>query len=162
MRDRYLQLDYPEMADEIQKKLRPDKPLKEKVLRVQLRTGDKELFERIIIRTCSKGESDPAACLPASKERQALRASEQHVAENFEAIKRGIDKLDKEKLNQLYVYLMERCFVMFSELPTPKMARSFVTGQNRGKNVEPIDEFKGRLILGGVTGEAEQDKYLAK
>ena len=160
MRDRYLQLDDPEMAMELQKKLRPDKPRQERVLRVLLRKQESELFERILDRAGGEGEMGPAVKLPTTKERKALRDAEQRVADNFEAIKQSVDEIDKAALDKLFDYLMDHCFVMFSESPTSKMARSLVMGQNRGKNIEAIDEFKGKLIFGGVTGETQQDRCL--
>lgn len=143
-----------EEADEVTKWLVPPKPKRyAEVLRVQLRQSDSVAFDHIL-----KGNVSIDQIPPSPSESTA----DKHIRDHFEFFSGQLAKFELDKLCKVLDGLKEQVFLIIAIPGSPQIARSLVRNQNKGKDLEVVDEFKATVVFDSTLSEREQDELLER
>ena len=88
--------------------------------------------------------------LPTPKCRGNLTETDQLVINNYELLLKNMDELSIDKKLNLFDYLQESVYFLVCSSNDASIARNMVMGQGKGKNNEPIDDFKGLVCFRAI------------
>jgi len=115
----------------------PDKGTKAQY-RLLLREMDRPFFAKSIQKPESIGN------LPDPK---TLDGSQQRIAENARYFRTELAKLEEARRNNLFAFIIQRCYLVVVAVPTPQAARRIFTVLNaRGMDLSPTDVLKAALL----------------
>lgn len=130
------------------------------VFRVSIRDGG-HILESILSVTDDAGkELRKKFNLPSEKERENMMDTQVLLMEAYEFFYSRIKEIGPEKAITLYDVLLNQVYFFVNISPNAQFARKFVVGAGKGKNLEPVDEFKALVCFECVRGDDEQDKLM--
>ena len=155
---------YKEDALEIANAIYPQKRRLDPVPRIQIRERNKTVLNKILE---NDGNGDEALrseqhILISPKSRKQLPKSEQCIVNAYEYLHGRVKELGPEKSIELLDDFNSGTFVLVCIPATTRIARSIVMGLGKGKNLEPVDEFKGIVCFNCIADEHRQDEALEK
>lgn len=117
-------------------------------LRLQLRQKDQSYFEKHI-QTLGATNS-----LPSTEGQAGAKA---RMIENAMTIRKRLEGMSEEKRSELLRFLLQNCYLVVVEVPTPTAARRIFTVLNaRGMDLSATDILKADLLE--RVGEAKEDQ----
>jgi hypothetical protein len=106
--------------------------------RLLLRDQDRAFFLK------SVQAMDATVNLPSP---QTLEGSQQRIAENAAFFRSELAKMDEARRNQLFAFIIQRCYLVVVAVPTQDDARRIFTVLNaRGLDLTPTDILKAGLL----------------
>jgi len=115
----------------------PDKGTKAE-FRLLLRDKDRTFFSKSIQKPVSTDN------LPDPK---MLDGSQQRIAENARYFRSQLTQFDEARRNNLFAFIIQRCYLVVVAVPTPQTARRIFTVLNaRGMDLTPTDVLKAALL----------------
>jgi len=96
------------------------------------------------------------------KERKSMPKSELYILEAYEYLIDRVKELKPRRAIKFLDALKDDTFLLVCIPSSTRMARSIVMGLGKGKNLEPVDEFKGLVCFCSIRDEALQDEVLNK
>jgi hypothetical protein len=154
-----------EFAHEASMMIKPDRKKKETRLRIEMREKDGQLLKLILGRGAVVDEAQNKAYdvdMSNRKKLKSLSDVDRRIVDVFGLFDKRICELGVGRALKVFDYLRGSVFLLVSIPPNARMARNMVTGQRRGKNFEPVDEFKGLVCFALVADEKVQDEVLDK
>jgi len=139
-------------TSELGNMLNPPKVRKDDILRIQLRKRDNEMLNRIL-----KVELDTLNVGKELRDTKNMAVANRSVLENYGRLVFRIGSFTNEERLKLLDFLCERVHMLVCVPDTASIARNIVMSQGKGKDNEPIDDFKG-LICFKYT-DKEDDMY---
>jgi len=152
--------DQEDTVKELSDMLNPPRSRKKSILRIELRQREGTMLRKILTPdlTCDGLSVD----LPKVKCRSNLTETDQLIIHNYELILQSMNDLPiDEKLN-LIDYLQESVYFLVCSTVDSSIARNIVMGQGKGKNNEPIDDFKGLVCFRAILTEEDQEEVFSK
>jgi hypothetical protein len=106
--------------------------------RLKLRDTDRPFFTKVI------QKPDSTMNLP---EPNTLAGSQQRISENALHFRKRLAEFDESRRNQLFAFIIQRCYLVVVAVPTPQAARRIFTVLNaRGMDLTPTDILKANLL----------------
>jgi len=146
-----------DLTDDLEKQGNREKYLKQvanedegipETLRLQLRQKDQGYFEKHIQ---TRGATNN---LPSV---DGLAGAKARMVENAATIRARLDEMGEEKRSELLRFLLQNCYLVVVEVPTPTAARRIFTVLNaRGMDLSATDILKADLLE--RAGEAKEDQ----
>ena len=142
--------EFWEDALEVSRSIHPSKPRMQDIDRVQVRDRTSSWLHRILsnsVSTTARGDLLNAPLeLPAK--RNHLSTSERLILEAYDYMYERIEFMGPTKaLDTLLDNFMTKVHVILCIPETTRIARNMVMGLGKGKNLEPVDEFKGMVCF---------------
>ena len=181
--------EYELDAEEVSRAIYPIKPRLKSVSRIVLREKNNKILNHILSKTdettgkrCKslnlpprRGPSQPSSKTNGSKaqtkrrrsaspssSRKLMVESDRLILEAYEYFLGRLDELAPDKALKMLENFMTRIYVLVCIPSCTRIARSIVMGLGKGKNLEPVDEFKGMVCFNYIREEARQDETLDK
>jgi len=146
MRERFKELSDNENNDEtvteLANFLKPPKTRKEEVVRIELNKRDNELLASLL-----NGQVDSIDYLQKIDNIRNLSKANQRIVENFDFMSKRFESFSKDELLRLLDFIVEKVYLLVCIPETASIARNIVVGQGKGKDNEPIDDFKGLVCF---------------
>jgi len=141
----------------------PIKRGKDAVARVELRKKNGKYLKCILSKKNMEGK--PVAdiiqdILPKKTARKDFPQADRKIFEVYTYFYERIQDLGREKATDLLTCFEEDAYLVIQVPSDSRTARNMVMGQGKGKNMEPVDVFKGMVCFNSVDGEQEQDILL--
>lgn len=157
MRDNLLSWgeDFEQDAKDVSDAIFPQKPRRTPVDRIKLRDKNNELLRHIL-------RNSPELILPNLKSRKNMVESEKLILEAYEYFLQRIGELGPDKAIDLQTNAMEKVYLLVCIPANTRIARNIVMGLGKGKNLEPVDEFKGMVCFNSIKDVDKQDDVLEK
>lgn len=134
----------------VHQKASADKGTKDR-FRLLLRERDRPFFQKYI--QVTRGTAD----LP---EIDSLEGSQQRIAENARYFRGQLEAMGEARRNQLFAFIIQRCYIVVVAVPTQDAARRIFTVLNaRGMDLTATDILKADLL---ERAGAEREPDLAK
>mmetsp|Transcript_3999 Transcript_3999/g.8863 ORF Transcript_3999/g.8863 Transcript_3999/m.8863 type:complete len:644 (+) Transcript_3999:154-2085(+) len=157
--------DCSEEAIEVAGTIYPKKIRLDPVLRINVREKHAKSLRLILSKVDPNGEvvSDllgKKSPLMPMKMWKNLPQCEQRVLEVYRYFLERIKDLGEEKTLDLKDRFEAQVYLLVCIPSDTKMARNIVMGQGKGKNIEPVDSFKGLVCFNSIQDENTQDKIL--
>lgn len=152
-------------VEEISKSIFPTKPGKDDVARISIRGQGSGILLRILSKRDETGNEIRRydLGLPKVKSRkERLGKTEKLLIGNYKYLKERVKALDPDRIVSLWDNLQSRAYVFICVAASSRIARSLVLGAGKGKNVEPLDEFKALVCLGSIDEEDMQDETMER
>jgi uncharacterized protein with ParB-like and HNH nuclease domain len=135
----------------------PDKPRLERRFRISLRESDGVVLREILTNRLNQNDNiSLLAKLPPKSQRVALSSPNKKILDVYEWFVRRIEDEDMNYAVDIFEKVMRDVFVIVIIPTETKVARRLVLGQSKGKDLEPIDYFKGMACF-SCKDEAAQD-----
>lgn len=144
-------------VEELSDMLNPTKNRKEDILRIEVRHKEGQMLRSIL-----SSEVGSTINLPSTKERKQEHRTDQRVISNYELLLKNSFSLEGEDRLKILDYLKENVFMLVCVPEDSRMARNLVMGQGKGKNNEPIDDFKGQVCFRETEAERDQEDIFEK
>jgi hypothetical protein len=158
--DRFVQHPvYKDNASQAAANICPDKTRLERITRITLREKEGELLKSILVNRLDMNE-DEQLKLPSKNQRRTLPPRDQRMLEVFDYFQERIVEMDDDSADNLFRKLLEDVFLVVTIPTDTRTARNLVMGQSKGKDVEPVDYFKGMVCFNFIEDEATQDATL--
>eukprot|EP00557_Chaetoceros_sp_GSL56_P001063 CAMPEP_0176505286 /NCGR_PEP_ID=MMETSP0200_2-20121128/16411_1 /TAXON_ID=947934 /ORGANISM="Chaetoceros sp., Strain GSL56" /LENGTH=612 /DNA_ID=CAMNT_0017904825 /DNA_START=359 /DNA_END=2195 /DNA_ORIENTATION=+ len=125
-------------AMELANMLNPPKVRKADVVRIELNKRDNEVLVHIL-----KNDLKELDHLNLKK----LTKANQRIYENYKQYVARIDEMEKSEKVKFLDYLVENVYMLVCIPESATIARSLVMSQGKGKDNEPIDDFKGLVCF---------------
>jgi len=156
-----------EVVKEIAGRIYPNKPRADPVCRIQVREKNGFYLQLILSKLDDKGEHINdlfvgESSLPPIRSWKNLPAWDQRILEVYRYFFKRIEELNKDEILDLHDRSTSDVYVLVYEPSDTRIARSIVMGQSKGKNIEPVDEFKGMVCFLSIDDETVQDTTLEK
>jgi hypothetical protein len=148
--------DFEEDAKDVSDAIFPQKPRRKPVDRIKLREKNNEILRHILRR------NSPEFILPNLKSRKNMGESEKLILEAYEYFLQRIGELGPDKAIELLTNAMEKVYLLVCIPSSTRIARNIVMGLGKGKNLEPVDEFKGMVCFNSIKDVDKQDVVLEK
>jgi len=103
------------------------------------------------------GETSP---LTPIKNWKNLPQCDQRILEVYKYFVNRIEDLGEENTLKLVERFESDVYLLVCIPSDTKIARNIVMGQGKGKNIEPVDEFKGMVCFNRINDEIVQDQIL--
>lgn len=165
--------NYPEhmdSAEEVARMIYPLKPRMDPVCRIELReTSGNKWLHSILSRTHPNGNLDLGTdvdfgetIVPEERSwgRLGVPRCDQQILTVYNYFRKRIRDLNEDEILGLIDHFLEDVYVMLCEASDTIIARNIVMGQGKGKNVEPVDFFKGMVCFNYNEEERVQDATL--
>ncbi len=123
---------------ELANMLNPPKVRKADVVRIELNKRDNEVLSHIL-----KNEVETLKRIDLKK---ASRANKR-ISDNFKLFSDRVSAIEKDERVKFLDYLVENVFMLVCIPESSTIARSLVMSQGKGKDNEPIDDFKGLVCF---------------
>lgn len=136
---------------ELSNMLSPPKTRKKDVLRIELNKRDNEVLSRILNNEQAEIETD---LKPKFKK---MSKANKMIYDNYTKFKERIGSMTKDERLKLLDFLVENVYMLVCVPENSTIARSLVMSQGKGKDNEPIDDFKGLVCF--RYNENESDMY---
>ena len=150
--------------EEISKSVFPTKPGKDDVARISIRGNGRDILLQILSKRDEYGNEirRKDLGLPNVKsKKQKLSKTDKLLIGNYKYLKERVKGLDPDRIVSQWDNLQNRAFVFICVAVNSRTARSLVLGSGKGKNLEPIDEFKALVVcLGSIQEELIQDETM--
>jgi hypothetical protein len=155
---------FPDETIEATQAIFPCKSRLDPVCRVQLRDKNSQLLQHILSkRDATTGDACVELVLPKLRSRKNLVESDRLILEAYEYCHGRIQELGATKALDLFVNLTEKVYLLVCIPANIRIARNLVMGLGKGKNLEPVDEFKGMVCFNSIKeDETLQDETLDK
>lgn len=160
LRDTLREHDEEETVKELSEMLNPRQPRKKEILRIQLRKREGEMLRRILTPVLT--DDGNKVDLPPPKSRTTLTEADKRVVDNYELLLKSVQDLSKDEKLDLIDYTRENVYFLVCSSADNIIARNIVMGQGKGKNNEPIDDFKGLVCFRAIDEEEEQNYVFQK
>ena len=158
--------DAKDSATDVARMIYPKKRNCTDVTRIELREKNGNKWLKCILsrtdpetKTKMKDDEDIMKVLPEERSwKKFQQESDRQILTIYNYYRKRIDDLENEEkiLNLLDRFGSNVYFLVFIPSDTI-IARSFVRGQGKGKNMEPVDEFKGIVCFDWNENEQVQD-----
>ncbi|KAL7533363.1 hypothetical protein ACHAWF_004464, partial [Thalassiosira exigua] len=160
-------------AQEMARAIYPKRPRLDNVARVQLKERKNSIMHHIQSNVLiGKGDDDDCdGTFSASyqwqgrygaKERKLMSKPELRILETYEYLMERVKDLGQKRAEDFLVALKDQTFLLVCIPSSTRMARNFVMGLGKGKNLEPVDELKGLVCFNSIKDEQCQDETLKK
>lgn len=123
-----------ETTKELADMLNPPKTRKADVSRIELHRRDNEILQLLLTNEIDK--------LEKINLKGSTRANQQ-ILSNYQLFTSRMNEISNENRLKLLDYMIENTFMLVCIPESPTIARNIVMGQGKGKDNEPIDDFKG-------------------
>jgi hypothetical protein len=154
--------DFEEDAKDVSNAIFPVKSRRKSVERIKTREKNSELLSHILTKLNKEGIHSPKLTLPNLKSRKNMVESEKLILEAYEYFLQRIAELGPDKAVELLANAMEKVYLLVCIPANTRIARNIVMGLGKGKNLEPVDEFKGMVCFNSIKDEDKQDAVLEK
>jgi hypothetical protein len=151
-----------ETVKELTLKLNPSKARKGPVLRIEPRKREATMLPRIL--TPELTESGDRVDLVGligevamADRKNKLSQVDQRLIANYELLLQSANALSVDDKLKIIDYLQDRVYFLVCITASSRIARNIVMGQGKGKNNEPIDDFKGLVCFREIAKEEDQD-----
>eukprot|EP00980_Cylindrotheca_fusiformis_P015783 scaffold4590_cov112-Cylindrotheca_fusiformis.AAC.1 len=145
MRERFREIGEEETATELADMLKPPKTRKEEILRMELNPRDNEMLSYIL--SGADKYMERVVVNDKSETMHKMSKVNQQIVQNFQDISARIGELDKDELLTLLDFIIENVYLLVCVPENAAIARNIVMGQGKGKDNEPIDDFKGLVCF---------------
>lgn len=152
--------DQDETVQELSDMLNPPRSRKKSLLRIQLRQREGTMLSKIL--TPELTPNGKAVDLPSPKCRSNLTVTDHLVIQNYGFLLKNIIELSLDDKLALVDYLRESVYFLVCSTVDSGIARNIVMGQGKGKNNEPVDDFKGLVCFRAIQSEAQQEEVFEK
>jgi Uncharacterized conserved protein len=125
-------------AMELAGMLNPPKVRKADLVRIELNKRDNEVLGHIL-----KNDLKEMDHLNLKK----MTKANQRIYENYKQFVARIDEMEKSEKVKFLDYLVENVYMLVCIPESATIARSLVMSQGKGKDNEPIDDFKGLVCF---------------
>jgi hypothetical protein len=151
---------YDDDAREVSRAIYPVKSRWQAVNRIYLR--DKNSYLNLIL---SKKDVDGKIAkklqFPTPRHRKHLPPSDRLIVEAYEYFCKRIEEMGpRQALEVLLENFMSKVYLLVCIPANTRIARNIVMGMGKGKNLEPVDEFKGMVCFNSIKDESRQDEVL--
>ena len=123
-----------ETTKELANMLNPPKTRKADVSRIELHRRDNEVLQLILTNEIDK--------LEKINLKGSTRANQQ-ILSNYQLFTNRMNEVSNEDRLKLLDFMIENTFMLVCVPESATIARNIVMGQGKGKDNEPIDDFKG-------------------
>jgi len=130
--------DMGDTANEMANMLSPPKVRKADVVRIELNKRDNEVLGHILKNDLKE--------LEHIKVKKMTRAN-QRIYENYNLLVKRVAEMEKSDRVKFLDYMVENVYMLVCVPESATIARSLVMAQGKGKNNEPIDDFKGLVCF---------------
>jgi len=130
--------DMGDTANEMANMLSPPKVRKADVVRIELNKRDNEILGHILKNDLKE--------LEHIKVKKMTRAN-QRIYENYNLLVKRVAEMEKSDRVKFLDYMVENVYMLVCVPESATIARSLVMAQGKGKNNEPIDDFKGLVCF---------------
>ena len=144
----------PAYSKELGRAIYPTQPGLKDAARIQVRGSGGKQLDYIL------SKKDGRLDLPKKRERKKLSLSEQLIIEHYEYFVKSISEMGVKATIQLWRSIQNRTYVLMCIPASLRIARNLVMGLSKGKNLEPVDEFKGMVCFNRIPDESLQDQTL--
>lgn len=166
LRDCFIQWNCENDAKIVASRIHPTKPRHDNITRIELREKNGKYLRCILANEDMNGNTpEPNVqkkVIPKKSEWKHFTPYVQRIFEVYTYFLDRIKDLGEEKAAELYDIFLGATFLTVMETPDASMARKFVMGQGKGKNLEPVDVFKGIVFFDRNDNEQDQDQTLEK
>jgi len=142
-------IDSADTVTELINMLHPKKVRKADVVRIELHKRDNEVLSQILTNNVDS--------LEMFNMKKMTRANRM-IYDNFKMLRGRVESMDKEERLVFLDYLIEKVYMLVCVPESPSIARSLVLAQGKGKDNEPIDDFKGLVCFRYTSNEKEMYK----
>jgi Protein of unknown function (DUF1524) len=149
-------------ALEVSRAIFPIKPRLKSVGRIALREKNSRLLTHILTKCDDSERPCKTLDLPKSSSRKYVDKSDRLILEAYEYFLSRIDDLGPEKSLDMLENFMSRVYILICIPSCTRIARNIVMGLGKGKNLEPVDEFKGMVCFNSIRDETVQDETLER
>lgn len=125
-------------AMELANMLNPPKVRKADLVRIELNKRDNEVLSHIL-----KNDLKEMDHINLKK----MTKANQRIYENYKQFVARIDEMEKSEKVKFLDYLVENVYMLVCIPESATIARSLVMSQGKGKDNEPIDDFKGLVCF---------------
>lgn len=125
-------------ADELANMLNPKKVRKADIERINLNKRDNEVLSHIL-----KNELNELEHMNLKK----MTLANQRIYENYKLFEKRVGDMNKDDRIKFLDYLVENVYMLVCVPESATIARSLVMSQGKGKDNEPIDDFKGLVCF---------------
>lgn len=132
-------------ADELANMLNPKKNRKADIERINLNKRDNEVLSHILKNELNELEH---------RNLKKMTLANQRIYENYKLFEKRVGEMNKDDRIKFLDYLVENVYMLVCVPESATIARSLVMSQGKGKDNEPIDDFKG-LVCFRYTAEEE-------
>lgn len=127
-----------ETADELANMLNPKKVRKADIERINLNKRDNEVLSHIL-----KNDLNELEHMNIKK----MTLANQRIYENYKLFEKRVSEMNKDDRIKFLDYLVENVYMLVCVPESATIARSLVMSQGKGKDNEPIDDFKGLVCF---------------
>lgn len=150
-------------VSELSKAIYPTKADPPDVDRITLRGKPGDLLHQILAKKSDLGKNVKTLRLPKPGRRiPPLSAPEKRLVENYQYLLDRLVDMGQSRVETLWSNIRHRTYFLVCTPASPRIARSMVLGLTKGKNFEPIDEFKQIVCFNQRDNENVQDETLGK
>ena len=131
-------------VQEIAKAVYPSKADPPDVPRMKIRGRTNDLLLQILSKKDEFGKEVKKLKLPGVRRQRnpPLSHPEKRIIENYEYFYSRLEGIGEERTTAMWTNLKHRTYFLVCKADTQSIARSMVMGLSKGKDLEPIDEFK--------------------
>lgn len=130
--------DMVDTAKELENMLSPPKVRKADVARIELNKRDNEVLSHIL-----KNDVEGLEMINLKKMTRANKS----IHDNFKLLSDRVLAIEKNERVKFLDYLVENVYMLVCIPESSTIARSLVMSQGKGKDNEPIDDFKGLVCF---------------
>lgn len=141
--------DMSDTADEMANMLSPPKVRKADLVRIELNKRDNEILGHIL-----KNDVKELEHVHVKK----MTRANQRIYENYNLLVKRVAEMEKDDRVKFLDYMVENVYMLVCVPESATIARSLVMAQGKGKNNEPIDDFKGLVCFRYTTEEKDMYK----
>jgi hypothetical protein len=152
--------EYENDAVEVSKAIFPAKSRLQPVSRIELRDKKGQWLKTILVKN-GPGAEAAELKLPKLRQRKQLDPSDRLIVEAYEYLHQRIQEMGpSQALDILLENFMSKVYLLVCIPANTRIARNIVMGLGKGKNLEPVDEFKGMVCFNSIKDESRQDEIL--
>ena len=153
--------EYDDDAREVSRAIYPVKSRLQPVSRIRLRDKNSYWLNMILSRKDADGAALQKLKFPILKHRKHLQDSDRLIIEGYEYYYQRVQEMGPlQSLERLLENFMSKVYLLICIPANTRIARNIVMGLGKGKNLEPVDEFKGMVCFNSIKEESRQDEIL--
>jgi hypothetical protein len=131
------------------------------VNRIRLRDKHSYWLNLILSKKDVDGKITRRLQFPIPRHRKHLPPSDRLIVEAYDYFCKRIAELGPlHALEVLLENFMSKVYLLVCIPANTRIARNIVMGMGKGKNLEPVDEFKGMVCFNSIKDESRQDEVL--
>jgi hypothetical protein len=156
--------DYSDEATEAAQAISPGRSRLDPICRISLRDNNSQQLQHILSKQdVVSGNACEKLNLPKTNSRRNLAPSDQLIWKAYEYFHKRIQEMGATKTLELFENVKSKVYLLVCIPANIRIARNLVMGLGKGKNLEPVDEFKGMVCFNSIKdNETLQDHTMDK